>query len=61
MVGVFGVVSGVIYVVLGALGDKKVEMAELAGGGAGLFQGRDDLDEELLELLAGNWADFEII
>lgn len=49
-VGVFGG-CGVILVILGALSDEEVEMLELLRSGAGVFQGLDDLDEELFEFL----------
>ena len=59
-VGVFGG-YGIIVVILGALSNEEMEMLELVRGGAGVFQGLDDLDEELFEFLAGNGADFKII
>ena len=46
----------VVAIVLGALSDEEVEMGEFFRGG--LRETIDDLDEELVEFLAGDGADF---
>ena len=48
-------------VILSALGDEEVKVGELRLGDAGGFQGVDDLNQELLEFLARDRADFEMV
>ena len=49
----------IVAVILGALGDKEVEMGELLWGGLG--EPVDNLDEELVKFLTGNGANLEVI
>lgn len=56
-----GVVGGFVAVVLGTLSNKQVKMRKLLGRGATFDETVDDLDEELVEFLPGNRADFEMI
>lgn len=48
-------------VILGALSDEKMEMRKLGRSGAGAFERIDDLNQELVEFLTRNWADFKMI
>ena len=50
---------GVVAIILGALSYEKMKMFELLG--FGVFKFVDDLNKELVEFLAGNWADFEMV
>ena len=52
------VFGGVEAIILRALCDKEMKMLELRRGGADVFEAVDNLDEELLELLAADWGDF---
>lgn len=53
--------GGVVTVILGALGDKEVQIHELSDSDAVFKEGVDDLDEELVEFLARDGADFEMV
>lgn len=52
---------GDVFIILGALSDKEVKVHQLNCGSAMFDEAIDDLDEELIEFLAGNGADFEMI
>ncbi len=48
-----------VAVVLGALGDKQMKVGQLLLGGMG--EATDDLDEELIEFLPRDGANFEMV
>ena len=49
-----------VAVVLGALGDEKMEVGEFHNSGAVVPEAIDDLDEKLLELLPRDGANLEV-
>ena len=51
----------VITVILGALGDEEMKVFEVFRLGATFNETVDDLDEELVEFLSGDGADFEMV
>ena len=48
-------------IILGALSDEEVEIFKLLWRGAGLYEWVDNLADKLVEFLAGNGADFEMV
>ena len=55
------VLVGVKAVILSTLSDEEVKMGKLLLGDAGSFQGVNNLDQELLKLLAGDGANLKMI
>ena len=49
----------IVAVILGALGDKEMEVRKLFG--RGIFELVDDLEDELVKFLARDWADFKMV
>ena len=53
--------GGIVAIILGALGDEEMQVAELFWRGAVFAEPVNNLDEELLVFLAGNGADFVVV